>query len=145
MMRATQYSNVFNIAHWVYADETAIQQQQNISQYFDFNSKDGLKIGQVDQQYYVNISSTEMKFIVKGDNNKEVTAASFGYKSALIQNPLLNGSTIVNDDITFYEELKLGRKTTKNGEEVKELNFIWQIEEDGGLSLASAKGSSKEE
>jgi hypothetical protein len=57
---------------------------------------------------------------------------------------LLNGSTIVNDDITFYEELKLGRKITKNGKEVKELNFIWQIEEDGGLSLASAKGSKEE-
>lgn len=62
MLKATTTSSIFNKDHWADVDQESTLQKQNIRQYFAFNADKGLKIGQTDDKFYVNISSTRMSF-----------------------------------------------------------------------------------
>lgn len=137
IMKATHSSDNFNRSHWTYVDETAAKQKQDLTQTFDFDSTDGLKIGQLDQEYYIQIGSQKLSFYGPRDqnSNQSIELASFGNAAANITSPTFKGSACFNEDSTFFGDLKLGRTTT----ETKETCFVWQIDQDGSLSLALAK------
>lgn len=118
MLRARSTSTSFYPGDWEDVDKVATAQKNNISQYFDFNKDVGLKIGQSDEKFYVNISSTEMGFYDAQDGTPE-KVVSIGNKSATIKD------MIVEDGAAFNCEVKFG-------------NFVWKTESNGSLSLAIA-------
>ena len=127
MLRATTTSSTFDESHWVDVDEEATAQKKNIKQYFSFNTDTGLRIGQSDNKFYVNISSTRMSFcenqLVESSDQEEVIdpneVVSISNRSATIRN------LTVEDGATFNCEIKLGK-------------FILKSETNGSLSLALA-------
>ena len=127
MLRANTTSDTFNISHWEDVDKEATEQKKNIKQYFLFNPDTGLRIGQSDNKFYVNISSTRMSFcenpLVDSSGNEEYIdpneVVSISNKSATIKN------LTVEDGATFNCEIKFG-------------NFILKTESNGSLSLALA-------
>ena len=139
IMRATVSSNSFDRGHWVYVDADAAKQKQDLTQTFDFNSSNGLKIGQLDQQYYIQISSQKLSFHGPDPkNNKAIELASFGNAAADIISPTFRGPAWFNGNATFYGDLTLGRIID---DEKKEECFVWQVDQDGSLSLALKKQS----
>lgn len=95
---------------------------QNASQYFSFSSSSGLKIGQRDEKFYTQISSTDMGFYDNtGNSAKKVV--SIGNKSATIKNLKVEEGAQFDCNTTFNEDVQFG-------------NFVWQIETNGSLSLA---------
>ena len=127
MLRANTTSDTFDISHWEDVDKEATEQKKNIKQYFLFNPDTGLRIGQSDNKFYVNISSTRMSFcenpLVDSSGNEEYIdpneVVSISNKSATIKN------LTVEDGATFNCEIKFG-------------NFILKTESNGSLSLALA-------
>lgn len=136
---ATTTSSEYSIDHWDLLDGEAYTQKQSITQHFDFTDTDGLKIKSGDGKYYIQITSTGLKYFGVQDN-ANVELASFGNDSANIQSPVFSGTASFNDDAIFYQELKLGKETTQTindtPEIVRTINFILQVEQDGSLSLA---------
>ena len=118
MLKATVTSASFDSTHWVDVDEEGTEQKNNIKQYFLFNKDTGLRIGQSDDQFYVNISSTEMGFYdaTSGTAQKVVSISN---QSATIKN------LTVEDSAKFNCEVQFG-------------NFILKTESNGSLSLALA-------
>jgi hypothetical protein len=124
MLRAINTSSSFNSADWEDVDEEGTEQKNNIKQYFDFNKDTGLKIGQSNNKFYVNISSTRMSFcenpLINGsetdiaDPNEVV---SIGNKSATIKD------LTVEDGAVFNCEVHFGK-------------FVLKTESNGSLSLA---------
>lgn len=116
MLKATLTSSTFDESHWVDVDEEATEQKKNIRQYFLFNKDTGLRIGQSDDMFYVNISSTEMGFYDASSGTAQ-KVVSISNQSATIKN------LTVEDGATFNCEIKFG-------------NFILKTESNGSLSLA---------
>ena len=127
MLKATTTSKTFNASHWIDVDKEATEQKKNIKQYFLFNAETGLRIGQSDNKFYVNISSTRMSFcenpLVSSSGNGEYIdpneVVSISNRSATIRN------LTVEDGATFNCEIKFG-------------NFVLKTESNGSLSLAIA-------
>ena len=119
LLKANTTSSTFNASHWEDAmgDNTAAL--NNIKQYFMFNAQTGLRIGQLNEEFYVNISSEEMGFYdAQYGTAKKVVSIS--NKAALIQ------------DLTVKEGAKFDC-------EVEFGSFIWKTESNGGLSLIYGK------
>ena len=125
MLKSTITSSVFDKSHWIDVDQEATSQKKNIKQYFLFNATTGLRIGQSDDKFYVNISSTRMSFcenpLVQSSSANEVIdpneVVSISNQSAKIKN------LTVEDSATFNCEVKLW-------------NFIFTKESNGSLSLS---------
>ena len=101
--------------------------KDNINQYFAFNQNTGLKIGQKDETFHVNISSTKMGFY-EGDT--EVVTIS--NKSANIDNLTVENGLIADCSTTLKGDTIM-QKTIKD----KTYKYVWQVEEsNGSLSLA---------
>lgn len=118
MLKANTTSNSFSESHWedVMEENTAIL--NNVKQYFLFNADVGLRIGQSDDKFYVNISSTEMGFYDASSGTAQ-KVVSISNQSAAIKN------LTVQDGAAFDCEVQFG-------------GFIWKTESNGSLSLAVA-------
>lgn len=116
MLKADTTSGTFDESHWKDVDEDGTEQKNNIKQYFLFNQDTGLRIGQADDKFYVNISSTEMGFYDASDGTAQ-KVVSISNQSAKIKN------LTVEDGALFNCEVQFG-------------NFILKTENNGSLSLA---------
>ena len=118
MLKATASSNGEFVAyHWIDADVEMTSLKNNVNQYFDFNTVDGLTIGQSDKAFHVNITSQKMGFS-HGDNE----VVHIGYNSANIDNLTAEGDLNVDEgDVAI--------KKTVNS---TKYSFKWQIEESNG-------------
>lgn len=124
MLKAIQDSNgSFDPTHWIDADAEITNLKKNIYQYFKFDQNSGLKIGQTDEKFYVNINSTEMGFYdnSEGQNQKVVSISN---NQATIQNATFEGShgTYFDNMAVFMQQVRFGP-------------FVWQVEDNGSLSL----------
>lgn len=136
MLKSEVSTNTFDASHWIDADAEGTKVKENLKQYFEFNSTNGLKIGQVDNAFFVNISSTKMGFWSKG-NGLESEVVQIGIDSATIQNATFeggNGTTFKNDAIfeknaTFNQQINIYKQDATSG-------FVWKLEENNSLSLA---------
>lgn len=125
MLRATQSSDDFNKSHWSDVDKESTKQKKNINQYFVFNASTGLRIGQSDDKFYVNISSTRMSFcenpLVQSSSTEEVIdpneVVSISNQSAKIKNLTVEDGASFNCEVQFW-------------------NFILTKESNGSLSLS---------
>lgn len=143
MLKATITSSTFDISHWEDVDKEGTEQKQNIRQYFLFNADTGLRIGQADNKFYVNISSTEMGFYDASDgtSNKVVSISN---QSATIKNTTLDGNTTLKSDATiegntnFYGQINICDPSADSEDSIDDALFIWKIESNGSLSLALA-------
>lgn len=122
MVKAITSSDYFDESHWIDADRKMTELKENINQYFAFNRETGLKIGQVDENFYVNISSTEMGFYDNSDGQNQ-KVVSIGNKSATIKNIIVEDGAEFNCDVTFNSEVNF-------------FGFVWKQESNGSLSLA---------
>ena len=109
----------------------------NIDQYFEFNPSNGLKIGQDDEKFYVQIKSHRMSFYDK--SNEEDTGEQerdpdevvyISNKSAVMKRLVVEGSSTFEQSATFNDELTMN-KTVDSGS----YSFSWQIESNGSYSL----------
>lgn len=116
MLKATTTSSTFSESHWEDAMEENTAVINNIRQYFLFNADTGLRIGQSDENFYVNISSTEMGFYDASSGSAQ-KVVSISNQSATIKN------LTVEDGATFNCEVRFG-------------DFVWKTESNGSLSLA---------
>lgn len=110
MLKATVTSMIFDKSHWVDADEELTSQKKNIKQYFLFNKDTGLRIGQTDDKFYVNISSTRMSFcenpLVKSSLTEEIIdpneVVSISNQSAKIKNLTVEDDASFNCEVHFW-------------------------------------------
>lgn len=124
MLRANQASSVYSASHWDDAWEEFTALKNNIEQNFEFSKTSGLKIGQTDNKFYVNISSEKMSFYDNSEGkHKEVVYIS--NESANIDGLVVETSLDVTCDATFNQHVKIG-------------NFVLQMEENNSLSLVLA-------
>ena len=121
----------FSEMHWDDVDREATEQKNNIKQYFNFDVDDGLKIGQTDEKFYVNISSTKMGFFDAQDGTAE-EVVSISNKSAKIQTAKLKGNT------EFYGQINICDPTSNPEDNTDDTLFIFKVEKNGSLSLAIA-------
>lgn len=128
-------STGFNYLHWEDAMSSTTQIINNVSQYMVFDPNSGLKIGQKDDLFYVNIDSKEMGFYDNSDKDKGVSAVkvvSIGSQSANIKNMSVEDSAIFKcEETTFNNSITFATKETNNYTG----KFKFQIEENGSLSL----------
>lgn len=126
MLKANVSSSIFDISHWDDVDEEATEQKKNIKQYFLFNADTGLRIGQTNDRFYVNISSSRMSFCdsrpTEAPEEEEAIdpneVVSISNRSATIK------SLTVKEGAVFdCPEIQLG-------------NFVLKIEDNKSLSLA---------
>lgn len=124
LLKAIESSSTFNYDHWVDISLKNTQMQNGIYQNFTFDKESGLRIGQTDNKFYVNIDSQEMGFYSKDDNGEDTKVVHIGDKSAGIQNATFDGSdgTTFNNNVTFNAEVKALGLTFK-----KELNNSWSL------------------
>ncbi len=131
----------FNPSHWDDATPKITTMQSNIEQYFDFNKKTGLKVGQIDQKFYVNISSTRMSFCenpdIKVDTQSEYIpeheVVHIGNSSATIKNLIVEESADCNCPIEIDKQIDI--INTYSDTQNAFPGFTFQIEPDGGFSL----------
>lgn len=129
MLKANVGSNAFNASHWVDAMTDTTEMKNNIKQYFSFDSDSGLRIGQKDEKFYVNISSTEMGFYDNSDaSNPNQKVVSIGKNSATIKNAVVEDSAKFNCNTSFSRQVNMLKYGTETG-------FSWKVEENGSLSL----------
>ena len=125
MLKAIASSDVFDKSHWVDVDKEATEQKKNIKQYFLFNADTGLRIGQSDDKFYVNISSTRMSFcenpLVESSSTEEVVdpneVVSISNQAAKIKNLTVDDGASFNCEVQFW-------------------NFVFKKEDNGSLSLS---------
>ena len=124
LLQAIRSSSTFSYDDWVDISPEETELQNNIYQNFEFNKETGLKIGQTDNRFYVNIDSQKMGFHSVDDNKNDVEVVNIGVNSATVQNATFEGSggTTFNNNAQFNQEVGFG-------------NFVWQRETDGSLSL----------
>lgn len=133
MLKAIESSTVFNESHWKDADAEMSELKNNINQYFMFDKNNGLKIGQVDENFYVNISSQEMGFYDNSDkSNPNQKVVSIGNNSATIKKPIFKEDAKFENNATFEQQVNMYKPDTTTG-------FIFKLEENGSLSLAISK------
>lgn len=121
--------------NWVDAISEYTELLNNAKQYFEFNADTGLKIGQKDEKFYVNIDSQEMGFY-DNTNGQHEKVVSISNNSANIKNATFEGEngTIFQNDATFQQnatfEQQINIKTSDST-----AGFAWKVEENGSLSL----------
>ena len=116
---------LYALTERVEADEEATSQKKNIKQYFLFNANTGLRIGQSDDKFYVNISSTRMSFcenpLVQASSTNEFIdpneVVSISNQSAKIKNLTVEDGASFNCEVQFW-------------------NFVLTKESNGSLSLS---------
>ena len=130
LLKAIESSNTFNYDHWVDITPENTELQNNIYQNFMFNKETGLRIGQTDNKFYVNIDSQKMGFHSVDEQNNDVEVVHIGNNSATIQNATFEGSdgTIFNNNATFNQQVNFYNPNSKSG-------FTWKVESNGSLSL----------
>ena len=90
-------------------------------------------IGQVDENFYVNISSQEMGFYDNSDKeNPNQKVVSIGNNSATIKKPIFKEDAKFENNATFEQQVNMYKPNTTTG-------FIFKLEENGSLSLAISK------
>ena len=129
MLKAIASSNTFNSAHWIDAMADSTQFLNDARQYFKFDPNTGLRIGQANEKFYVNISSTKMGFhsveyTTSGTVKKDSEVVQIGNDASVIRNATFEGNsgTTFENEATFNQQVKFGP-------------FVWTVEADGGLSL----------
>lgn len=133
MLKATESSTSFDESHWIDAMAESTEVLNNVKQYFLFNKETGLRIGQQDEKFYVNISATEMGFYDNSDSeNPDQKVVSIGNKSAVIKNIIVEDSAEFNCASTFNNQININGTDSNN----TNVSFVWQIESNGSLSLA---------
>lgn len=121
---------------WVDATPSITKTISNIEQYFEFNQNSGLKIGQKDEKFYVNISSTRMSFYDKSDGEDTAErerdpdeVVYISNKSAVMKKLVVEDDALFESPASFEQEINIVQPDTTNG-------FVWKIEQNGSLSLA---------
>ena len=121
---------------WVDATPSVTQTISNVQQYFEFNKNDGLKIGQKDNKFHVNISSTRMSFYDKSDGEDETErprdpdeVVYISNKSAVMKKLIVEEESKFESQASFEGKINMYKSNTTTG-------FGWKIEENGSLSLA---------
>lgn len=132
MLKATTNSKTFSASHWVDADKESTELKNNIKQYFVFDTNTGLKIGQSDDKFYVNISSTEMGFY-DNEQGQHQRVVKISNNSATIQSAKLKGNT------EFYGQINICNPSANPEDSTDDTLFVWKIEANKSLSLAIAK------
>lgn len=153
---ATQNSDElgFNAEHWDDAVPEITKLQSNIAYNFDFNEETGLKIGQKDHRFYVNIKATRMSFCENPEvelSDEDIKAEKedqehpdpnevvhIGNKSATIRGLVVKEGSGEIKKAQIECEAIIDRKIhIANTDETNQdyPGFTWQIEPDGGLSL----------
>ena len=129
MLKATTSSNTFSSTHWIDAMADNTQFLNDARQYFKFDPNTGLRIGQANEKFYVNISSTKMGFhsveyATSGAVKKDSEVVQIGNDASVIRNATFEGNsgTTFKNEATFNQQVKFGP-------------FVWTVEADGGLSL----------
>lgn len=127
VLQAVESSETFNYDHWIDITPNNVKEQHGIFQNLTFDKETGLKIGQSDGQFYVNIDSQNMGFHgVEGtdDDAVDTEVVSIGIKSATIQNATFEGDegATFNTNTTFNEQIDF-------------FGFVWIKESNGSLSL----------
>lgn len=130
LLQAIESSSTFNYDHWADITPEDTELQNNIYQNFRFDKNTGLKIGQTDNKFYVNIDSKKMGFHSIDDKNNDVEVVHIGNNSATIQNATFEGDndTIFNNNAKFKQEINICKQNDASG-------FTWKVEENGSLSL----------
>lgn len=130
LLKAIQSSSVFHYDHWIDITPENTKMQNNIYQNFTFNKTTGLKIGQTDNKFYVNIDSKKMGFHSVDDKNNDVEVVHIGNNSATIQNTTFEGNngTHFNNNATFNQQVNFYNTNSQSG-------FTWRVESNGSLSL----------
>ena len=140
LLRATDDSMEFNASHWNDAMLAVTQTVNNVAQYFGFSIEDGLRIGQTDNKFYVNINARRMGFYYDGDIEKEEVNTELGdnevvyigTNSARIRNLVVEGSADFNSEITVDSQISI---VNIHGTETTNAGFNFRIEPNGSLSL----------
>ena len=130
ILRANEY------LQWEDATPTITKTLSNIEQYFEFNKNSGLKIGQKDEKFYVNISSTRMSFYDKsngedtGEQERDPDEVVYiSNKSAVMKKLIVEDDATFESPTTFKQEMNVLNSSGTAG-------FTWKIEANGSLSLA---------
>jgi hypothetical protein len=136
MLRATRSRTEeegFVASDWIDVDPELTKMRENVTQYFEFNSETGLKIGQKDQKFYVNISATEMGFYDNSDaKNPNKKVVSIGNQSATIKNATIEESAAFQCQANFNNQINMCNPYSSSN-----IGFTWKIEADGSLSLVT--------
>jgi hypothetical protein len=127
MLKANVTSSTFDQTHWDDAMKENTSIINDVKQYFAFNKNTGLKIGQSNEKFYVNISSTEMGFY---DEDQKVVNIS--NQSATIKSAKLKGNT------DFYGQINICDPKSIPEDNTVDNLFIFKIESNGSFSLALA-------
>lgn len=122
MLKAIVSSDTFDASHWEDADKAMTELKNNINQYFIFDKDTGLKIGQTDEKFYVNISSTEMG-LYDNSNGQNQKVVNISNNSATIKNLTVEDGAEFDCDTTFNKQVNF-------------FGFVWKKESNGSLSLA---------
>jgi hypothetical protein len=135
MLRSSSTSDVFVASHWSEIKSELTDMRDNVAQYFEFNSETGLKIGQKDQKFYVNISATEMGFYDNSNASRpNEKVVSIGNQAAKIKNITMEESATFSCDADFNNSINMYNPYSNN-----KTGFSWKIESDGSLSLVAIK------
>lgn len=129
MLRSSAFSTTFNPSDWLEVKSELTEIRDNVAQYFEFNADSGLKIGQKDQKFYVNISAAKMGFYDNSNPskpNREVV--SIGNQAATIKNATMEESATFTCQVDFNNQININQL---NGI----ASFAWKIGPDGSLSL----------
>ena len=127
MVKAITSSDVFDESHWIDADTKMTELQENIDQYFEFNTKTGLRIGQKDEKFHVDVGATEIGFY-----EEDTKVVSIGNKSAQIDNLTVEDGFTVDCGSTFNGDMTISKTINE-----QRYAFAWKIEDsNGSLSLA---------
>lgn len=124
-------SGAFNWSDWEDTAPSNTATLSNVKQYFRFDAEDGLRIGQADEKFYVNIRSTRMSFCENPDIEVEEVEESIdpnevvyiGNNSAGIKNLVVDGNATFNGNAVFNMEIQFG-------------NFVLKQDVNNSLSLA---------
>lgn len=126
--------------NWVDATPTITDIVNNVQQYFEFNTDTGLRIGQRDEKFYVNVSSTRMSFYDKSeiaatdtidarDDRDPDEVVYISNKSAVMKQLIVEGDATFESPVSFENQISLYNKDNTGG-------VVWQMEQNGSFSLA---------
>lgn len=124
---------------WTDASPNITNTLSNIDQYFDFTTSEGLKIGQSDDKFYVQIESQNMGFhsVYETDDGAkhDVEVVQIGNNSSTIQNATFKGNegTTFKNSATF-ENSSINMSKTNNSDGLVS-GFVFLIEENGSFSF----------
>ena len=129
MVKSIDTSNTFDDSHWVDADAETTDFKNNIKQYFGFDTDNGLRIGQTDDAFYVNISAKEMGFYEKTEDGPDQKVVAINNQSAFIKDLNAQGNAKFDSNATIEGNLEVNGDFQIGGK------FAWQLEDDDSLSL----------